>query len=225
METRTVLITGAGRGLGKQVARVLRQSGRYELLLSTHRTKIAQRPRQTVVEGDLLDNLVLQSLIGEANRRKVCVLVNCAGVYSGEPFETLTSKGIRELLALNLTVPIYLIRGIWHTLKETKGMIINAGSLAGKLPSKNETIYCASKHGLCGFLGSLQFDAVAAGVKIVDLVIGAMKTDMSAGRPNWDLFINPADVADVIFSYISAIDSKHTRSLRVTEMNLMRSRY
>jgi len=100
------------------------------------------------------------------------------------------------------------------------GLIININSLAGKSGSNGESAYCASKHALRGFSSSIQFDATKYGIRVIDVYLGAVQTDMTKGRKDQEKFILPEDVAKSIFNV-----SKNYKSMRVTELNLNRSIY
>jgi short-subunit dehydrogenase len=130
-------------------------------------------------------------------------------------------KELAEEINTNMIAPILLTKGVWHIFqKQGHGAIININSLAGKSGGRNEHGYCASKHGLAGFAKALQFDAVAANVRVLTAYIGAMDTHMAEGKGNLAKFIDPFEVAQTL---LGLVEQKET--LRITEIEILRSQY
>ena len=93
--------------------------------------------------------------------------------------------------------------------------------MAGKQSGANEMAYAASKHAMKGFFDALQFEATRYNITIVNVYIGAMKTDMAADRVGFDNFISPMEVAYQIYNLLV----HENRTMRLTELNLMRKNY
>ena len=124
------------------------------------------------------------------------------------------------MLNVNLRAPILLSHMLWEKLKKRKGIIVNINSLAGKYEGQGESLYSATKHGLTGFSKSIQFDATAADIRVVNVYCGVMKTKMSDKRENWNKFISPEEVAREVFQLC-----ERRETLRITEVEFMRSKY
>ena len=209
-----VLITGANRGLGLALAEEFVSSG-FRLVL--HCRSMPENPplcfsNSTVVVGDLTEDETLFRLAAEP----VDILVNNAGIHMAEPFLNYTWLEICELVRVNLVVPMILTRLHWSSLK----MVVNINSLASKGGGPWESIYAASKAGLAGFSETLQFDATRAGIRVLNVNLGGMNTDMAEGRNDRDKFIEPIDAAKAIFNLC-----QNYQTLRVTSVDLKRSRY
>jgi len=183
---KTALITGASRGLGKALALKFINASDFSAILHCFKTEV-HSCLATVIRGDL----VLPDTIEKLAQHDVDILINNAGIHFSKPLNELSPDEVREVINTNLTAPMLLTKAMWPTLSKNKGMVININSLAGKQGSQGETAYCASKFGLRGFSQALQFDATQAGVKVLDVFIGGMQTDMAKSKPNFDKLIDP----------------------------------
>lgn len=227
---KTVFITGASRGLGKALAEIFADNNHnllgpddaYRLILHCKNSEL-QKPigiECHIVNGDLVLDGEIQKLASVAERRDIDILINNAGIYCNKPFSEMSEDDFRETIKTNLLAPMFLTRALWPALKKKSGLIININSHAGKSGTNGETAYCASKHGLRGFSSALQFDATKDGIRIIDVFLGAMKTDMTKGRENFDKLINPAEAAKAIFNLC-----ENYQSLRITEIDISRRNY
>jgi 3-oxoacyl-[acyl-carrier protein] reductase len=151
----------------------------------------------------------------------VSILINNAGIYLNKPFAETSADEIQRVIDTNLVVPILLTRVIWPTfVNRGGGLIVNINSLAGVNGGKGETAYSASKAGLAGFSNSLQYDGPKNNIRILNVFLGAMQTDMTKTRKDWDKFINPFTVAETIADLC-----KDYSTLRITEVTIARRQY
>ena len=218
----TVLITGAGRGLGRALADIFYENG-YYLILNCKDTEILAKERVEFVKGDLCERGTVEQLVRIAEERNLSILINNAGVYDRGKFSDIDYAPIEEVLETNLITPIVLVRAIWPLFQQNKqGLIININSLAGKYGTDGEAVYCASKYGLKGFSEALQFDAIRDGIQVMSVFIGAMDTDMTKqNNSSSEKLINPREVAQIIFH----LSQMKCGSLRITEIDIRRGKY
>jgi 3-hydroxybutyrate dehydrogenase len=109
---------------------------------------------------------------------------------------------------VNLVAPIILMKDIYACFKDRKsGTIVSVNSLAGLSANFNEAVYCAAKHGLSGFVKSLQIDAGRSNVTILDYYPGAIQTRITRKREGYEGFIKPEDVAELIVSNVMSAQS------------------
>ena len=219
---KTVLITGASRGLGAALVAVFASAG-YNLILTSRDMNIKEREGVKIVRGDIKFYNTFVSLVEAADELGVDVLINNAGEYMSKHFDEMTEEDFKEIITVNLIRPMVLTRILWPVLKERGGMVVNINSVAGKVGSDGEVAYCASKHGLRGFASALQHDGVRDGVKVLSVFLGAMRTSMTKHRPDYKKLMNPAEVAMTIKGLCDDL-SDHP-SLRVTEVELHRMKY
>ncbi len=188
-----VVVTGAGRGLGRAVALGLAREGaavwicaRTEPELDT--TAASIRAEGGVVEVrsvDLADTRAcadfVSDVLGAAGR--VDVLVNNAAVLDLLPVERLDRERWDRTLAVNLTAPFVLSQGVLPGMRTRGGSIVNVSSRAGVSGFADEAAYCASKFGLEGLSRALAVELA--------------ETDVSVNTITPGLKIKPTSVTDV----------------------------
>lgn len=229
MSEKTVLITGSSKGLGESLALVFSQN-KYHVILHGRDEKGLKRVEEgvlkngvkcEVVAGDIASEETSSRLFRAAADSNLDVLINNAGAYLKRPFQEMSPEDFRRIIEINLVAPVRLIQKIFPIFQKKKsGLIVNINSIAGKNSSDGESAYCASKHGLRGFSRSLQFDATRSGVRVIDIYLGAMNTQMLTDRAHSENFISTVDAADSIFRIC-----REYPSMRVTELDLNRRTY
>jgi 3-oxoacyl-[acyl-carrier protein] reductase len=155
-----------------------------------------------------------------AEDEDIGILVNNAGMYLSGDLVDLDPVKIREVISVNLMAPIFLTRAVWPILKKNSGLVVNINSLASIQGGPGESVYAASKAGLRGFTETLQFDATRDGIRLLNVNLGGLDTDMAGERKDRDKFINPSDAAMAIFNLC-----RDYRSLRITSIDLKRRIY
>jgi NAD(P)-dependent dehydrogenase (short-subunit alcohol dehydrogenase family) len=216
---KTVLITGAGRGFGKALAEAFR-AAEYETILHCF-TSVITGPECPVVQGDLRDPETLNALYRACVESGLDVLVNNAGVRIAKPFDQLSCKDICDMLSINLAIPIVLTNRLWPLFNKG-ATIVNVNSLAGKgVGVYDEVAYAASKMGLTGFSQTLRYSATTIGVRVINVCLGAMKTDMTEGRSERDKFIDPAEAA---WQVVRLCEESHS-TFQIPEVEISRRTY
>jgi short-subunit dehydrogenase len=218
---KTVLITGASRGLGRALALYFFASG-WRVIANARTSTTLMELRDLGIEcvpGSVGIAGVRRTLADSIGDR-LDVLINNAGVRPEGSFLHAADADVTQTVFTNLIVPMLLTKKVWHALKQSAGMVININSLAGKQGGADEVAYSASKFGLRGFAEALQYDAVKDGVSVLSVFAGAMKTGMTKNRGNYDKLIDPVEVARLIHQATEVHPS-----LRMTEINVQRSQY
>jgi len=226
--SKTVLITGSSKGLGRSLALTFARNN-YNVIIHGRNRKRLEEVEQGVKEwnvecdivmGHLSESRTIEKLAEIAQEKRIEVLINNAGTYSKNPIAEVRDVEIREVVETNLIAPMLLIKRVsWMFKLEWGGLIININSVAGKQPNPIESVYCASKHGLRGFTSSLQH-GVSKNAQIIDVFLGAMKTDMSLGREDFNDLIDPSDAAQAIFAL-----SEDYKTLKIKEITIGRKNY
>ncbi len=225
----TVLITGASKGLGRELALAFAAAGHgviihgrdEEDLLQVRRDVTASGVSCEIVRGDLGEEGTLDLLERAADAGGVEILVNNAGIYWNESLAAITSASLRRVLEGNLVAPILVTQRLLPIFKRRgSGLVVTINSLAGLQGSDGEAAYCASKHGLRGFTRSFRFEALRDQILVLDVYVGAMNTEMVAARKDPEKCIQPAEAADLIVGLC-----KGHPSMRLDEVHLGRRRY
>jgi len=175
---KTVLITGAGGGFGRQLVRQFRAAGAKLIL-----TDITDRALHDVVRDagdDLVAAIAADLATSEGcdivadtctSRRVVPdILVNNAGIAVAGRLDNVPRDNWERLMQLNLLAPMRLCNLFLPAMIERgSGHILNVSSIAGWLGSKGLSVYCASKFGLHGFGVALAADLADTGVHVTNV--------------------------------------------------------
>jgi len=158
LDGKVALVTGAGKRLGRAIARALAEGG-ADLLLHVHtssgeeiaREVAALGRRALVLQADLSRVADACRLSREALRvaGRVDVLVNNAAVFLPTPLSTLTASSWQTILRTNLTTPFVLALFLGRTMRaHGSGKIVQLGDWSGMRPLPGYLPYCVSKGGL-----------------------------------------------------------------------------
>lgn len=211
-ELKNIFITGCGAGLGKTLLETFEEN---ECNVFPH-----FRESKNYISGDINQKDILEKLPEFLRTNSINVFINNAAVYEKKSLLDTTDQEIENIINTNLISQILITKRVYSFFKERgHGLIINVNSLAGKTPSANESIYCASKSGLYSFSKSLQLESINDNIEIVDLFPGAMKTKMTRGRDNYDTLIDTKDVSKVIFDIIFKYTNLYTNEIVIRRKN------
>ncbi|MFJ7724925.1 SDR family NAD(P)-dependent oxidoreductase [Neobacillus sp. NPDC097160] len=187
---RTIIITGAGSGLGKELALLFSQKG-YNLLLAGRTTEKlisvkheieSAGGKADIIQLDIRNNAdVIQKMEEISGTYKIFGLINNAGVGHFGPFTEINEQQIGEMLDTNVLGTILMTKAILPFLKQNgEGQIMNIISTAGLRGKLNEAVYVASKFAVRGFTESLQKEYEESSIKFNAVYMGGMNT------PFWD---------------------------------------
>lgn len=174
---RGAVVTGAGRGLGRQIAAMLVERG-YAVLLTdvdgeTAAAAAAELGEQaTALQVDVRDHAQVEAardrLLDQVGR--LDVWVNNAGVLTTGPAWEQTPEQRRLMLEVNALGTINGTVAAIQAMRESGGgHVVNVVSLAGLTPVPGEAVYAASKHAALGFSLSTLADLRLAGITDVDI--------------------------------------------------------
>lgn len=188
---KTIVITGAGAGLGKALATRFSREGENVVLLGRTLSKVQALAEELggsamAVECDIANAASVRSAfarIAEVHPR-IDVLINNAAVY--EPFTVAeaTDHQIDSIIATNLNGPIYCCRAA-IPLMEKGAQIINVGSESIAVPFAMLSIYQTSKAGFEMFSQALEAELEESGVRVTMIRAGQMY-DESKEASTWD---------------------------------------
>jgi short-subunit dehydrogenase len=225
--SKTVLITGSSNGLGKAIALAFASEGNSIILHGRNKKNLHKIEDHIflnvsdIIVGDITDFNTIENLIKAVKKYDVNVFINNAGIYLKDSLSNTSIENIIKIVNTNFVFPMILTKGIFEIFKEKRcGTIININSIAGKIPTKGETIYCASKFGMNGFSNSLKYEATEYNIKIIDIYIGAMDTEISNKRSNNNKLIKPEEVANIILSL-----SGDYNTARISDIDILRNIY
>jgi NAD(P)-dependent dehydrogenase (short-subunit alcohol dehydrogenase family) len=188
---RTVIVTGAGSGIGRATAIAFANAGAHVLGVGRRepslRQTVSEHPAVTTFVADICADGAPEAVIEEAARRwgRVDVLVNNAGAAAIVPLGEVTGARITELFALNVTAPSLLARAALPYLREVHGSIINVSSTFGHRPLPGGSHYAASKSAIESLTRSWALELAADNVRVNAVAPGPTESEAlaAAGLP------------------------------------------
>ena len=183
---RHVLVTGASRGIGAAIAREFAARGAKVTLLARSKgplETIAADIGGNVLIADLFDPTHVATVIERAEEMggPVDVLVNNAGMETTKRIVDTTESEVDEMIRLNLLVPVQLSRtALKGMVQRRSGHIVNISSMAANGGFAGMSVYSATKSGLSHFTRIVRLDLKGTGVKVTNLEVGPVPTDLLA---------------------------------------------
>lgn len=162
-----VLITGAARRVGAEIARGLHAAGARVLIHYRSSGEQAHglaaslnavRPESaSVLRADLLDTGAIPALVEEAVARhgRLDALVNNASSFFATPLGAIGERQFDDLLGSNLKAPLFLSQAAAPHLRAARGAIVNIIDIHAERPLRDYAVYCAAKAGLAGLTRAL----------------------------------------------------------------------
>lgn len=191
MTKKTVLVTGASRGIGLACAQELARAGHKVVLAARSLDKLEKAAAAINATGgeafvatiDLASLESIQSSIKEmiAQHGPIHILVNNAGVTKDGLSMRMKPEDWNSVIQTNLTGAFLCCQGVMSgMMKERWGRIINIASVVGEMGSPGQSNYVASKAGLIGLTKSLSLELASRGITVNAVTPGFIETDMTA---------------------------------------------
>lgn len=188
LEGCVTIITGAGSGIGRELAIAIAKcgavvvlAGRTEKTLSAVQTAIAEAGgTSSVVRCDVTSAADRRSLgqIVKEQFGRLDILINNAGTALAGPIEAVSDDDLRRLLDVNLHAPIALVRECLPLLRASLNpRVVNVGSVFGDIGHPLFIGYCASKFALRGFSEALRRELSPEGIGVTYVAPRATQTE------------------------------------------------
>ena len=184
---RVAIVTGAGSGIGREVARALLGAG-YRVALAGRREAVLRETASDalIVPTDVTDPAAVAALFARVREElgRVDVLFNNAGVF-GAPaaFEEVAVEDWQAIVATNLTGAFLCAQQAYRAMKEQAprgGRIINNGSISAHTPRPYAVGYTATKHAITGLTKAIALEGRQHDVACGQIDIGNAATEMTA---------------------------------------------
>lgn len=175
---KTVIITGASSGLGRQMACDLAANGAKCVLFGRTADKLAETSalcdelggQAISVVGDVTRSEDCERLVDEAVERfgGVDIFISNAGLSMWASFDEVKDLGIfRRLMEVNYLGAVHGVHFALPYLKKSHGQFVAICSIQSKMGVPSHTGYVASKHALEGFCEALRFDLEGTGINVL----------------------------------------------------------
>ncbi len=226
---KAVIVTGASRGLGREVALAFGRAGWGVAVNYSSSEAMAEGVAKEITSSGG-DALVFQADVGfadeagklahaaEARWGRLDALINNAGVSHEALLLRLTDEVLDETLQTNLKGPFNMIQAVSRVMiSHTSGHIINVGSITGVRGKAGHAAYAASKAALIGLTKAAAMELAPHGIQSNCVLPGYMLTEMGDSASEraksnalsdslLKVYSNPADVASFIL-HLTGISS------------------
>ena len=189
---KVVLVTGAGRGIGRAIALGFAHLGACVAANDVTPVNLDETMRQIVALGgrakdyvhDVAKKMPVQAMIDEVLQDwgRIDILVNNAGVEPHASILELDEWDWRRTIDVNLSGPFFTMQSVGRVMREQGGgVIVNIASIAGRASGlKDRSAYVASKTGLVGLTREAAREFAAYGIRVNAVCPGVIETEMTA---------------------------------------------
>jgi 3-oxoacyl-[acyl-carrier protein] reductase len=214
---KTVLVTGATRGVGRMIAEHFLGEGAAVIGFARGEPTF-EHSSYTHVQVDLADPSAIQAAFIGLMKAKVAaidIVINNAAVLTSQYAMIMPPAAAQAMVNVNLLAPFIVSREAAKFMRKTKwGRIINIGSMAASLEPQGDSVYAATKAGLSTLANVMAKEFGAMNVTCNTLAITAIDSDMLAQLPRHKIeaiiaglpiprFAEAADILNVIDFYAS----------------------
>jgi NAD(P)-dependent dehydrogenase (short-subunit alcohol dehydrogenase family) len=178
VDGRVALVTGAGRGIGAEIARALADAGAEVILVSRTECELEEVAAQIKSRGgkakvarcDVTDTVAIRKLI--ENLPSLDILVNNAGSNIPEPFVQVSDEHLDYLMELNVRAYFVAAQAAVKKMlrdpqrSERGGAVINITSQMGHIGSPDRTVYCMTKHAVEGLTKAMAVELATQRIRV-----------------------------------------------------------
>ncbi len=181
------LVTGGGRGIGREIASVLTKEGATVTVLGRHRASlddaVAAGAAHFAVVADVADQAAVNAAVAEASRRQpIDILIANAGAAESAPFAKSDAALFKRMLDVNFMGVVHSIQAVLPALRDRRyGRIVAVASTAGLKGYAYVSAYSAAKHAVIGLVCSLALELATTRVTVNAVCPGFTDTDLVAG--------------------------------------------
>jgi len=195
---RTVLVTGASSGIGRELGQSLAALGAQVAIVARRRPLLEELANEIGAAGHA-QPLVL---VADVTKRKPCrdavdhaiahfghldLLINSAGIMEMGPVESMEAASLERMMSVNLFGTLHMMQAVIPSMRAARtGNIVNIASLAGRRGTPPIGGYCASKFAVVGLTEALRVELYGSGVKVSLVMPGLIDTPMTQGTAGGD---------------------------------------
>lgn len=193
LEGKTAIITGASRGIGKEVAVLFAKNGANLFLISRNQERLDDLQKELTeaysvdvqsYSVDITDTDKLKDVFTDIKKSKkaIDIVVNNAGIMEDAVLQMVKPELIQKTYATNVFALIDISkRASKLMLRNKRGSIINLTSIIGVEGNLGQSIYSSSKAAVIGFTKSLSKELATFNIRVNGVAPGFIDTDMTRG--------------------------------------------
>jgi len=233
LDGKVAVITGAGRGIGKIIAKTLAENGativaasRTSDEIETLATEISDAGGKAIaVRTDITDEASVRNLFGVIDEQfgRVDILINNAGMGIFSHLVDCASEDFDRVLAVNAGGSFLCSReAMKRMIPQKSGYIINISSVLGIRAYVNQGAYTAAKHAVMGLTKTLAIEGQPHGIRASAILPGGVNTEMiRQSRPdlNTDELLEPEDIAAAVMYLLSLSDKAAIDQIYIRRRN------
>lgn len=188
---KVALVTGAGRGIGKEIAVTLAKNGAQVIVNYNGSKEAAEKVVAQIhelggeaqaMQCNVSDEESVKKMIQEISKqyKHIDILVNNAGITKDNLIMRMTEAEFMQVIDTNLKGAFHMIRGLSRMfLKQRSGKIINISSVSGLMGNAGQSNYAASKAGIIGMTKSVAREFASRGICVNAVAPGFIDTEMT----------------------------------------------
>lgn len=224
-EGQVVVVTGATRGIGKQLADDFEELGAQLIVTGTDPAEVdalnrasGKRRRRTYHAVDFRHADSLKGFVDElARAERIDVCINNAGINRLNPIDETLDEDLREIMAVNVEAPVLITRAVSRVMKRHNyGRIVNISSIWGSIGKPKRSVYSVSKFAIRGLTVGAAVDLAPYNVLVNTVSPGFVLTDLTrqnlseqeiselARQVPVGRFAEPAEIAKAVLFLASA---------------------
>lgn len=192
LKGKNAIVTGASKGIGKEIAKKLASCGANIILNYRSSEEEAKKVEEEIkafgvevlrVKADISKSVEVELLVDEAKKRfgNIDIMVNNAGITKDTLILRMKEEDFDSVIDVNLKGVFNCLKAITPVMvKQRSGKIINISSIVGLIGNAGQVNYAASKAGVIGMTKSLAKELGSRGINVNAVAPGFIDTDMTA---------------------------------------------
>ena len=192
LKDKTILVTGASSGIGREIAIQAAKSGATLIITGRNRERLMETLAITgdenhqALPADLSTNDSISQLVSALPL--LDGLVHSAGINKRIPLRLISEKNLNALMQINFTAPALLTRAIYKKkLLRKEASVVFISSIASSYASLGNIMYMASKGAINAFMKGIAFELSASGIRANAIQPGMIKTRLTSAIPDEEI--------------------------------------